>query len=901
MMDFKNVPTKYRPIPFWSWNDKLEADETKEQVRTMYQAGIGGFFMHARGGLQTEYMGEEWFENVDAAAEEAAELGMGAWAYDENGWPSGFGDGQVNGLGVKYQQKYLRMEEMPEHPDTAICKSGAHWFYYEVNPFYVDTLDKDVIKVFIDKVYQPYYDRYQDRIEGFFTDEPQISRNGIPWSFVYEREYQERYGEGLNERLEELFLEQGDYVTTRFRFWKMVTDLFSSAYMKQIYDWCDAHHLKLTGHLVLEESLLNQLTCNGACMPHYEYFHIPGMDWLGRDVYDCLTAKQVSSVAEQLGKELVLSETFALCGHNVSFDELKGIYEWQMVRGINLLCQHLEGYSIRGIRKRDYPPAMYCQQPWWDSYRTFVDAMSREGMILATGRKSCKVLVVHPQTKAWTLFNNKDAAPLEKLQQQFLDTIAVLEKKHIEYHFGDETIMERHAYVEDGCIIIGKQRYTDVIMIQDEVLFDSTKKLLAEYMAQGGRIVSVEELEKVPVIDSELITYTMRTFDDCRVHFFVNTHNEKVCAQVFVKGRKLNIVTGELSGFDGVHCFEPYGSLMIVEEGDTRDEKTETGNVSYVTLDHEMEIANCTPNSLTLDICDYYFDGVLQEKNGYVLNITERANALGRPVEIHQDYFFTVKQIPDTLLLVCETPEIFTIKVNGRKVNGTPQGYFRDKSFQCIDIREYVQAGQNTISFECHFAQSEKVYENLKKAFVFESEKNKLSYDMEIEAIYLIGDFGVNTPGEWSELPGNAERYRGIFEVDQLPRSIVPVDLQKKGFPFFSGSITLKGKILVDSERPVLKLNRKGVNVVKVQIAGIEKVFLWGCDEIDLRDWATSGENEIVITLTNNLRNLLGPHHLESGESYAVGPGSFFKEKCVWFKSGDRIWDEGYCLVRFGV
>ena len=83
--------------------------------------------------------------------------------------------------------------------------------------------------------------------------------------------------------LEELFLNQGDYVTTRFRFWKMVTDLFSSAYMKQIYDWCEQHNLKLTVHLLREENMMIQLPVNGACMPHYEYFHIPGMDWLGRD------------------------------------------------------------------------------------------------------------------------------------------------------------------------------------------------------------------------------------------------------------------------------------------------------------------------------------------------------------------------------------------------------------------------------------------------------------------------------------------------------------------------------------------------------------------------------------------------------------------------------------------
>lgn len=63
----------------------------------------------------------------------------------------------------------------------------------------------------------------------------------------------------------------------------MVTDLFSFAYMKQIYDWCEQHNLKLTGHLLREENMMIQLPVNGACMPHYECFHIPGMDWLGRD------------------------------------------------------------------------------------------------------------------------------------------------------------------------------------------------------------------------------------------------------------------------------------------------------------------------------------------------------------------------------------------------------------------------------------------------------------------------------------------------------------------------------------------------------------------------------------------------------------------------------------------
>ena len=102
----KIIPKKYRPIPFWSWNEKLDTNETKRQIKMMNDVGMGGFFMHARGGLQTEYMENEWFENVAASVEEAKECGMDAWGYDENGWPSGFGSGLVNGLGEKYQQKY---------------------------------------------------------------------------------------------------------------------------------------------------------------------------------------------------------------------------------------------------------------------------------------------------------------------------------------------------------------------------------------------------------------------------------------------------------------------------------------------------------------------------------------------------------------------------------------------------------------------------------------------------------------------------------------------------------------------------------------------------------------------------------------------------------------------------
>lgn len=319
------IETKFRPHPFWSWNERLDTEETARQVRLMGEAGIGGFFMHARGGLQTPYMGEEWNDNIRAAIDAAKEYGMHPWVYDEDGWPSGFGGGIVSGMGVEYQQKYLQIEIGDRQCETTVCHAGGYHLYYEVNPFYVDTLDNKVVRLFIDRIYRPYAERYGNEIEGFFTDEPQVSRYVMPWSFVLPAAYRERYGEDLLPHLHELFYPLGDYRNTRFRFWKLVTDLFCESYMKQVFDFCHSHGLKLTGHLLCEESMKSQILCHGAIMPHYEYFDIPGMDWLGKNMKECLTSLQVSSAAQQLGKRQILSETFAGCGHNIGHEEMKGV------------------------------------------------------------------------------------------------------------------------------------------------------------------------------------------------------------------------------------------------------------------------------------------------------------------------------------------------------------------------------------------------------------------------------------------------------------------------------------------------------------------------------------------------------------------------------------------------
>ena len=61
------VDQRYRGVPFWCWNGDLEREEIIRQVHVLKQMGFGGFFMHSRTGLVTEYLGNQWFELIRAA------------------------------------------------------------------------------------------------------------------------------------------------------------------------------------------------------------------------------------------------------------------------------------------------------------------------------------------------------------------------------------------------------------------------------------------------------------------------------------------------------------------------------------------------------------------------------------------------------------------------------------------------------------------------------------------------------------------------------------------------------------------------------------------------------------------------------------------------------------------
>ena len=301
-------------------------------------------------------MSDEWFDRMETCIKKAEELDMQAWLYDENGWPSGFADGVVPAQGEKFQQKALKYTELrdgdplPENLIALYCvengrvtrvadrASANAATYYTVNKYYVDVLTREVTESFIQNVHEKYYARlkpyFDGRIKGFFTDEPQYAVWGtVPWSLAMQEAWSKRYGGDMVDGLPYIFMDVEGAALFRYRFFSLASDLIVHNYLEPLFDWCEAHNCKLTGHMMLEDTLPFQIMSIGAAMPCYEYFQHPGIDHLTRCIRDPMLPKQLSSAAAQFGRPTI-TETFAGCGWDVSMNELKWIAQWQYVNGV---------------------------------------------------------------------------------------------------------------------------------------------------------------------------------------------------------------------------------------------------------------------------------------------------------------------------------------------------------------------------------------------------------------------------------------------------------------------------------------------------------------------------------------------------------------------------------------
>lgn len=936
---------EYKPIPFWSWNDKLEKNELIRQIRWMKEAGFGGFFMHARGGLDTEYLSEEWFDCIKVCCKEAQDVGMHAWAYDENGWPSGFAGGKL--LKEESNRDRYLTYSIGDYDDAALVSydiSGEELIrirqtdktmetclnvYEHVAVSTADILNKEVVDQFIEQTHKKYKcelsDEFSTIMSGFFTDEPQYQRWHHPYTRVLPDYFQEKYQEDILDGLGYMFVEKKGYRAFRYKYWICMQELMLSAFAGNLYGWCENNGVKLTGHYYEEATLAGQMRGCAGIMPFYEYEHIPGVDKLRKDIASPASAKQVSSVARQLGKKQVLTETFAGCGWDVTPLELKRIAEHQYVCGVNLLCHHLLPYSETGQRKRDYPPHFSPVTPWVEKdVKTFNDYFSKLGYLLGESEEIVHVAVFCPIRSEYFHYKHEACTVEDKLEKSYADTLNMLSRRNIPYHILDETILERHGSLEKSLLKVGNCTYDTIIFPRTETMSKQNYGLFKQFYGYGGKMLFVdampEYLEGEPyecslksnITIAEIQKAQEYTIDQIDTEVFSTLHKD-ADGRYFLyvvnvsKDRSFTVTfQGDFKSFQGfdieTESYYMQSPTMTLRPGQSRvlyysqESVKEEEECQEISLSESMEIVNASDNYMTLDRVRVSYDGVEYSEECSCTKVFNCLLEERYEGTLWLRYSFYVKTVPGRISFLTEDMNNISCTINGKEMIFDGVSDF-EKRIRRADIAPHCKAGVNEVVIKIHFFERDSVYYALFGEGVTENLRNCIVYDTTIEACYLQGDFGVYARDTFEEDIENGTYFNeGNFWLDK--REPIVTDMVMQGYPFFAGNMTILSHFKSDGGPCNLRLPKNAhLCYLKVNGEVVKKGYFE--DAPDVSQYVKNGDNIAEITVYSGNRNLLGPHHyLPEPEPAFAAPQMF--DFVLRYKDGkcDRE-RKGYSFVEF--
>ncbi len=581
---FQNPTAEYRGTPFWAWNTRLEREELLWQIEQLKKMGFGGFHMHSRAGMASEYLGKEFMSLVSDCNEKAKQEQMLAWLYDEDRWPSGFAGGYVT-KNPRFRQKFMRftVEKKPDAVDAKegyetgkpyllaaydVCLGedgtlssyrkvdgdapieGRRWYVYVETPkrtgrfngeTYVDTMCEEAVDEFIRVTHEAYYREvgkdFGGSIPAIFTDEPQFIKKQalpfaescddvvLPYTTDFADTFEAEFGIDLLSHLPELLwdLPNGEPSRVRYLYHDHSCDRFTRSFSDRCGKWCREHGIELTGHVMREDNLAWQTDALGEVMRSYRAFGIPGIDVLCDETL-LTTAKQCQSAVHQYGREAMLSELYGVTGWEFDFRGHKYQGDWQAALGVTVRVPHLSWVSMKGSAKRDYPASINYQSAWYREYSYIEDHYARINTAMTRGCPVVKVAVIHPIESYWLHYGPQDGTADIRIQMQsnFDSVTNWLLFGTVDFDYISESLLpEQYEESLDAMLHVGVMRYSAVVVPGLETMRRSTLEILEKYRRAGGKLIFMGDCPKY--VDAVASDAVRALYDSSRVISFTAT------------------------------------------------------------------------------------------------------------------------------------------------------------------------------------------------------------------------------------------------------------------------------------------------------------------------------------------------------------------------------------------
>jgi hypothetical protein len=985
---FADPPRQYASAPLWVWNDMLTEEQIVDTMRDLAGQKVKQAFVHPRPGLMTPYLSDDWFRLWKVALNEAERLDMNIWIYDENSYPSGFAGGFVpdampesRGRGLHFREE----KKVPQWNDKIVAvfkldgkafegvtqkaKAGealpeAKYLVADIHradtspwyggKFYVDLLYPGVTEKFLEITLDAYKrnigDQFGKRVPGSFTDEPELRpAGGLPWTDRLPELFEKRWGYSLIENLPCLRDAVGHWKKVRHDYFELLLEQFIEHWGKPYYDYCEKNNLEFTGHYWEHD----WPQCIGVPdnMAMYAWHQRPAIDTLMNQYREDTHAqfgnvravKELSSVANQLGRARTLCEAYGAGGWDLRFEDMKRIGDWLLVLGVNTLDEHLSYITIRGARKRDHPQSFSYHEPWWEGYHVMASYFTRLTAAITSGQEINPVLVIEPTTTAW-MYNTggKGHPELGKIGEAFFKLVMDLSKAQAEYDIGCEDIMARHGSVDAAKLVVGKRAYSIVVLPpMTETLNGKTMDLLEGFLKGGGHVMccgappalvdgrpsdrgtALSKFDGWKQVDVALVPKTLavvtgrweirraggdkgilfhhrRQLDDGEFLFLTNTSIELPTAGTILSPMRgveqWDLETGKVRPypFEAVADqaiwaeFElpPCGSLLLfLSKAPKEPVPPKAEKITTIAAAGPLTIRRVQPNVLVLDYVDVTAGGETKKDTYFY----QAGQFVFKKNGMEHNPWDSAVQFKDELISKKFPPE------SGfeARYRFTIEGSVPASLFIVIERPDLytITCNGKPVSAEKGQWWLDKAFGKIDIAAAAKPGENAVTIKAspftiyhELESAYVLGDFALK--------PVN----KGFAIVAEEPLKLGPWNQQ--GHPLYSAGAAYMGSIEVGSPegRYRVSLPKWYGSTAKVVVNGKTAGWIahapWECDVTDL---IKAGSNTVEVTVIGTLKNTLGPHHGNPGLGSAW-PGMFHKGPEPGPPPGSKYSTVGYGL-----
>ena len=427
------------PVYAWLWNSEITEELIEEQTDEMIAQGIrAAYILPMPKGfrpttmvtpMSPEYLSEDFFNLVGFAIDCAEKKNISMWLYDEGGWPSGSACGEVVKKYPDCRAKVFAEKEVMLNAGEILADEGVISAFDEefrrlempfaaqepcrVFVYYVKELDTNIpyllderaVKEFINSTYEGYKKNLGDRFrkaKAIFTDEPILP---YPYYIKNVSEFEKQSGFGFADNIPALF-HDGFNSEFKIEYIDYCAKEFEKHYMKILHSWCKDNGILLTGHMDGDNALSSYERQVGNALRHLRNMDIPGVDVILRQIFpgnesNNFFPRLASSAAKQIGGNLAVSESFAVFGSGLTYEQMRYVCNYQLVRGINII----NFMSVTSGRDRclaaQWRPHFVPQLPSAEYRRDFNNYLSRMMYLCRLGRVQVDAALYMPLRDAW--------------------------------------------------------------------------------------------------------------------------------------------------------------------------------------------------------------------------------------------------------------------------------------------------------------------------------------------------------------------------------------------------------------------------------------------------------------------------------------------------------------------